>query len=134
MRLGRVFVDTGGWVALQDPSDRHHRSAAAALPAILLSGKSLATSNQVVGETYAYLRTIRGDAKARQFLDGIAATARLERLFVTEATGASCPARSPLWERQAPSTSTGNENAPRAVARGASGGGERRCLRCRSTA
>jgi predicted nucleic acid-binding protein len=84
MTLGRVFVDTGGWVALQDASDRHHRSAAATLPAILLTCKSLVTSNQVVGETYTYLRTIRGYAGARRFLEGVAATAKLERLFVTE--------------------------------------------------
>ncbi len=84
MTLGRVFVDTGGWVALQDASDRHHRSAAAAFPAILSACKSLVTSNQVIGETYTYLRTIRGYAEARRFLDGVAATAKLERLFVTE--------------------------------------------------
>lgn len=84
MTLGRVFADTGGWVALQDASDRHHRSAAAALPAILSACKSLVTSNQVIGETYTYLRTIRGYAEARRFLEGVAATAKLERLFVTE--------------------------------------------------
>jgi len=84
MTLGRVFVDTGGWVALQDASDRHHRSAVAALPAILLSCKSLVTSNQVIGETYTYLRTMVGYAAARRFLGAVAATAKLERFFVTE--------------------------------------------------
>jgi hypothetical protein len=85
MTLGRVFVDTGGWVALQDASDRHHRSAVTALPAILQSCKSLVTSNQVIGETYTYLRTIGSYGAARRFLEAVAATAKLERLFVTEA-------------------------------------------------
>ena len=85
MKLGRVFVDTGAWVALQDADDRHHRAAASALPPILLSCKSLVTSNQVIGETYTYLRATSGYPQARRFLDGIAATAKLERLFVTEA-------------------------------------------------
>jgi predicted nucleic acid-binding protein len=85
MNLGRVFVDTSGWISLQDTGDRHHRSAAAAFPAILRSCRSLVTSNQVIGETYTYLRTVRGYAEARRFLKGIAATAKLERLFVTEA-------------------------------------------------
>jgi predicted nucleic acid-binding protein len=85
MNLGRVFVDTGAWVALQDAGDHHHRSAASALPAILPSCKSLVTSNQVIGETYTYLRATGGYPEARRFLDGIGATAKLERLFVTEA-------------------------------------------------
>jgi predicted nucleic acid-binding protein len=85
MNLGRVFVDTGAWVALQDPDDHHHRAAARALPAILLSCKSLVTSNQVIGETYTYLRATKGYPEARRFLDGIASTTKLERLFVTEA-------------------------------------------------
>ena len=85
MNLGRVFVDTGAWGALQNADDRHHRAAASALPTILGSCKSLVTSNQVIGETYTYLRATQGYPEARRFLDGIAATAKLERLFVTEA-------------------------------------------------
>jgi len=64
MNLGRVFVDTGAWLALQ--------------------AKVLATSNHVVGETYTLLRLTRGYAPASRFLDWLAQTRRLERHFIAQ--------------------------------------------------
>ncbi len=56
MTLGRVFVDTGAWFAIQVADDAHHVAASEALPALLEGSKALVTSNLVVGETYTLLR------------------------------------------------------------------------------
>ena len=86
MTLGRVFVDTGAWFALQVQDDEHHdvaRRNASRLVGCVLA--SLVTSNLIVGETYTLLRMTKGYTGAQRFLDarwnGI--TGRLERLFVT---------------------------------------------------
>ena len=84
MTLGRVFVDTRAWFALQKTDDEDHRAAAATLPGLLEACKSVVTSNLVVGETYTLLRATRGYPEARRFLDGLAQSARLERRFITE--------------------------------------------------
>ena len=85
MTLGRVFVDTGAWIALQDSEDRLHGAAADTFPALLQACGSLVTTNCVVGETYTYLRMEEGYAAARRFVDGLGDTAKLERTFVTDA-------------------------------------------------
>ena len=85
MSPGGVFVDTGAWVALQVPGDAHHRTAAETLPELVQRCQALATSNHVVGETYTVLRRDRGYEAARRFLDGLLATAKLERHFISEA-------------------------------------------------
>ena len=85
MSLGRVFVDTGAWVALQATDDLHHPAAAETFPRLLQMCKSLATSNHVVGETYTFLRMTRGYAVAKRFLDVLGQTTTLERQFITDA-------------------------------------------------
>jgi predicted nucleic acid-binding protein len=81
----RVFVDTGAWFALQVTDDAQHEEARQNLPVLLDRCRSLVTSNTVVGETYTLLRVTRGYREAKRFLDKIAHSRRLERLFVTEA-------------------------------------------------
>src|SRR5260221_9746688 len=90
MILGRVFVDTGAWFALQVQDDAHHSAARTTFPALLQACRSVVTSNLIVGETYTLLRTTKGYAEAKRFLDTLAQSAKLERLFV-----------SPTVERQA---------------------------------
>jgi predicted nucleic acid-binding protein len=85
MRPDRVFVDTGGWLAVQLPEDTHHHAAIATFPALIAQCRALVTSNHVVGETYTFLRRGKGYAAARRFLDGLLATSKLERHFVGEA-------------------------------------------------
>jgi predicted nucleic acid-binding protein len=85
MTLGRVFVDTGAWIALQDPQDRHHGTAAETFSPLIHTCRSLVTSNHVVGETYTYLRLAKSYAAAERFLEVLAQTTKLERHFVTEA-------------------------------------------------
>ncbi|MBI2217767.1 MAG: PIN domain-containing protein [Candidatus Rokubacteria bacterium] len=84
MTLGRVFVDTGAWFAVQVVDDAHHATARETLPALVDAAPSLVTSNLVIGETYTLLRLTKGYREARRFLDTLAQSPKLERLFVTE--------------------------------------------------
>ena len=84
MMLGRVFVDTGAWFALQVEDDEHHDSARRTLPTLLASCRSLVTSNLVIGETYTLPRMTAGHAEAQRFIETIKQSAKLARVFVTE--------------------------------------------------
>jgi predicted nucleic acid-binding protein len=83
--LGRVFVDTGAWFAVQVTDDAEHEAARTAFPLLVEHCRSLVTSNVVVGETYTLLRLAKGYREAKRFLDKLAHSAKLERLFVSEA-------------------------------------------------
>lgn len=85
MSLGRVFVDSGAWFAVQVTDDAEHESARTNFPLLLDRCRSLVTSNAVVGETYTLLRLTKGYREAKRFLDKIAHSRKLERLFVSEA-------------------------------------------------
>jgi predicted nucleic acid-binding protein len=82
--LGRVFVDTGAWFALQVTDDEHHDAAREAFPQIVEASKSLVASNLIIGETYTLLRLTKGYQEAKRFLDKLAQSEKLERLFITE--------------------------------------------------
>jgi predicted nucleic acid-binding protein len=82
--LGRVFVDTGAWFAIQATDDAHHALARTTLPEVLQASQSLVTSNMIVGETYTLLRLSKGYREAKRFLDTLAQSTKLERVFVTE--------------------------------------------------
>jgi len=84
MTLGRVFVDTGAWVALQVSDDEHHQVATETIPHLMVGCKGLVTSNLVVGETYTLLRMAKGYPAAKRFLEKLAQSARLERAFISE--------------------------------------------------
>jgi predicted nucleic acid-binding protein len=84
--LGRVFVDTGAWFAVQASDDEYHEDAVAALQALSDGAASLVTTNHVVGETYTLLRAVSGSRAAATFLEAVHAAPRLERIFVTEET------------------------------------------------
>ena len=45
MNLGRVFVDTGAWFAIQATDDAHHELARRTLSVIVEASQSLVTSN-----------------------------------------------------------------------------------------
>ncbi len=86
MTNARVFVDTGAWFAVQVSDDGHHKVARATLERLVGTGQALVTSNQVIGETYTLLRVSRGYPEARRFLDVLALSRTIERLFITEQT------------------------------------------------
>jgi len=85
MTLGRVFVDTGAWFALQVEDDEHYEAARITFPALLKACRSVVTSNLIVGETYTLLRTTKGYREAKGFLNKLTQSAKLERFFVTQA-------------------------------------------------
>ncbi len=84
MTFGRVFVDTGAWFAIQARDDTHHETAGKALPVLVEACQSLVTSDLIVGETYTLLRISKGYREAKRFLDKLAQSGKLERLFITE--------------------------------------------------
>jgi predicted nucleic acid-binding protein len=71
-RRGRVFVDTGGWLALVSADDREHASADRAVRAAMASGITLLTTNLVIAEAQRLLLFRAGKAPARAFLDHLA--------------------------------------------------------------
>jgi predicted nucleic acid-binding protein len=79
MSLGRVFVDTGAWFALQVTDDSSHRVSRDTFPVLVEVCQSLVTSNLVVGETYTLLRLSTGYREAKRFLDKLAQSEKLER-------------------------------------------------------
>jgi hypothetical protein len=76
-------VDTGAWFALQVTDDRHHRRAREAFPELLGRFRAVVTTNHVIGETYTLLRTTKGYAPARTFLELLERSPKLDRYFVT---------------------------------------------------
>jgi uncharacterized protein len=84
VNLGRVFVDTGAWFALVAIDDANHRAARDAFPVVVSGCRALVTSNLVVGETYTLLRVVKGYRQAKAFLERLRASAKLDRVFVTE--------------------------------------------------
>lgn len=64
MSPGRVFIDTGAFVALRNRAEREHELARATLKQLVEDGAHLFTSNFVFAETYTALlvRLGRGEA------------------------------------------------------------------------
>lgn len=71
-----IFVDTSFWVAIQVPDDDRHDDAAALLRTH--GDRPLATTNQVRGETWTFLRRRAGHHVAIRFLDVLDRSTRLE--------------------------------------------------------
>lgn len=84
MRGGCVFIDTGAWFAVQVANDAHHGMASDTFGHLLGGGRALVTSNLVIGETYTLLRVSKGYRAAKRFLDLLAQSRRVDRLFITE--------------------------------------------------
>jgi uncharacterized protein len=79
-----LFVDTGGFYALQVPNDRWHSAAVSTLQEALASKRLLITSNQVVGETYTLLLKTHGHRAAWKFRDTLSLSTRLEIVWIDE--------------------------------------------------
>lgn len=62
-----IFVDTGAWVALENPADTHHKKAASTRDRILGQKTRLTTSCFVLDETYTLLLYRVGFRKAVGF-------------------------------------------------------------------
>jgi predicted nucleic acid-binding protein len=77
-----IFVDTSFWVALTNRRDDRHENATALLAAHHTD--RLATTNDVRGETWTFLRRRTGHATAVRLLDALDASPRVEVLRVSE--------------------------------------------------
>jgi predicted nucleic acid-binding protein len=77
-----IFVDTSFWIALRNRRDPRHSEAAT-----LLRGRAdggFATSNQIRGETWTYLRRRVGHDGAVGFLDALERSPRVQLFSITE--------------------------------------------------
>jgi predicted nucleic acid-binding protein len=74
------FVDTSYWVALRLRRDANHGTAVQ----LWTPGRSLLTTNQVVGETWTFLRRRDGHPSAVAFLDAVEAADWLSVVHVEE--------------------------------------------------
>jgi predicted nucleic acid-binding protein len=77
-----IFVDTSFWIALRNRRDPRHAEAATLLRARAEGG--FATSNQVRGETWTYLRRRAGHDGAVEFLDALERSPRVQLFSITE--------------------------------------------------
>ncbi|HEU5251242.1 MAG TPA: PIN domain-containing protein [Thermoanaerobaculia bacterium] len=77
-----IFVDTSFWIALRNRRDPRHAEAATLLRSRADGG--LATSNQVRGETWTYLRRRVGHDGAVEFLDALERSPRIQLFSITE--------------------------------------------------
>jgi len=76
------FVDTSYWVALRLRRDANHDVAVR----LWAPGQSILTTNQVVGETWTFLRRRDGHQSAVAFLDAVESTDWLTVVHVDEGT------------------------------------------------
>ena len=80
-----VYVDTGGWVAYFDQSDRFHSLVTSYIQAALLQAADrLVTSDYVLDETVSYLRYHVSHATAFTALRTLSALAQTRRITMYE--------------------------------------------------
>jgi predicted nucleic acid-binding protein len=76
-----LFVDAGAWFALADRSDQYHNQAVDIYPGLLRSYHHLTTTNLVIAETYILIRRAMGHQEAITFLENIAASPRVIKVY-----------------------------------------------------
>jgi len=81
MEKNTLFVDTGAWFALADKSDQYHIKAVKIYPELLSSYNNLKTTNLVIAETYTLIRRALGHQAAITFLENIAASPRVIKVY-----------------------------------------------------
>ena len=81
MDRNNLFVDTGAWYALADSSDQHHDEAVEIYPKLLSNYHNLKTTNLVIAETYILIRRSIGHQPAIKFLESIAASPRVTKIY-----------------------------------------------------
>ena len=83
-----VYVDTGGWVAYFDQSDRFHPLVVSYLQASLLQATDrLVTSDYVLDETVSFLRYHVSHTTALTAFRTLSALAQVQRITMYEVNG-----------------------------------------------
>ena len=67
----KAFVDTSGWVAFYDASDRWHAAAKAAVAALVGQSVTFTTTDYVLDETITLLLYHAGRRRAVAFVDAV---------------------------------------------------------------
>ncbi len=79
--LEEIFVDSGAWVAIANKNDTYHSVAIRIYPELLANYRSLTTTNLVAAEAHVIIRKELGHRAAIEFLEGIRASPRIERVI-----------------------------------------------------
>ena len=79
-----VFVDTSGWYALTADRDVNHTVAARRFRRATERGRTVITTNHVVGESYTLLLRRLGPRAAHAFLQHMRTSSLVQRTFVPE--------------------------------------------------
>jgi predicted nucleic acid-binding protein len=78
----RIFVDTGGWIAIATDTDKHHSKSKPHYLQLLKEKTNLLTSNYVLAETYTWLRYHAGYRYAIRFHEMVTAAENLGNLKI----------------------------------------------------
>ena len=81
MTRDTVFVDTSAWFSLADKTDHYHQQAITLFPKLLKGYPCLTTTNLVIAETYILIRRALGHQPAIAFLENIAASPRVTKIY-----------------------------------------------------
>lgn len=82
--MNKVFIDTSGFVALRNSSEREHEMARATLATLIANRTALCTSNYVFAETYTALLVRLGRGEAIEWGKRFRAGAAIELIRVEE--------------------------------------------------
>jgi len=81
MKDKTIFMDTGAWFALADESDQYHNQAVDIYPRLFKDNYRLKTTNLVIAETYILIRRAIGHQPAMTFLENIALSPRVGKIY-----------------------------------------------------
>jgi predicted nucleic acid-binding protein len=76
-----VFVDAGGWIALNDRGDQYYPAAVSHYQRLLRDRRPLVTTNLMIAEAYIVIRKAGGYQPAMRFLDSVRQSSRLARIY-----------------------------------------------------
>ena len=81
---GRLFVDSGAWIALISARDQHHVEADAMFRRVVVQRTQLVTTNLVLAEVHRFLLFRAGPVPARRALEQLEGSARLTIVFASD--------------------------------------------------
>ena len=95
----RIFVDTSAWIAIADDSDKYHSEAKSYYLQRLKEKTSFLTSNDVLAETYTWLRYHVSHSYAVRFHQMVTSAEKLRTLEIVWVDRAMADAAWEIFER-----------------------------------